>query len=184
MGRARGRRGPDAKTWFGNNFIPVQLLSQQTFFCFSCWRESAQSHREKRTWAALGQRGHLVGTQRQNPTSASDFYFWLTFLVSGWLDSFCRDPLCFKQKYGTTCHVLVRTCTCVFICGNEFAEPLNFLLSWVVAQDVCLWHWIQRTFYLFIGLLDFEIWVIVRVFFFFLGNSEPICSPIRAPFYL
>lgn len=80
MGRARGRRGPDAKTCFGNNFIPVQLLSQQTFFCFSCWRESAQSHREKRTWAALGQRGHLVGTQRQNPTSAltfiSDSLFW------------------------------------------------------------------------------------------------------------
>lgn len=102
MGRARGRRGPDAKTCFGDNFIPVQLLSQQTFFCFSCWRESAQSHREKRTWAALGQRGHLVGTQRQKQTRASDFYFGLTFLVSGWLDSFCQDPLCFKQKYGTT----------------------------------------------------------------------------------
>ena len=84
-------------------------------------------------------------------SSASDFYFWLTFLVSGWLDRFCRDPLCFKQKYGTTHHVLARTRTCVFICGNEFAEPLNFLLSWVVAQDVCLWHWIQRTFIYLLG---------------------------------
>lgn len=63
----------------------------------------------------------------------------------------------------------------------------------VVAQGTCLWCWIERTLfmYLFIGLLDFEIWVTVHVLSFpwqfrtnlLLGHHFTFNSPLAACYF-